>query len=106
LVLEEANSPVIVTVVPLAVVSIPVPPVKVNPSPIVAAAVDPSSAVKVISFASIQPFVAVKFTLSKEATPLFAPPAVVAVVASSPVIVITCPDTLVSMPVPPTISSL
>jgi len=57
--LDVASSAAIVTVVPVAVVSIPSPPVIVNVSPIVAAAF-PESLVSVISFAVIAPEEAVK----------------------------------------------
>jgi len=54
-----ASSPVIVRVVPVALVSIPSPPAIVNVSPMVAAAL-PESLVRVISFAVIAPEDAVK----------------------------------------------
>jgi len=92
--LDVASSAAIVTVVPVAVVSIPSPPVIVNVSPIVAAAF-PESLVSVISFAVIAPEEAVKWVESKEATPLFV------ALASSAEIVTVLLVIAVSMPSPP-----
>ena len=89
------------------VVSIPSPAETVRPSPAALSKVLPSAAVIVIGFDSTQPFVRVKFTLSKLATPLFAAPGDPAAVASSPEIVrvTSVPDlaTAVLRPSPPII---
>jgi len=98
LLLDVASSAAIVTVVPVALVSIPSPPVKVKVSPIVAAAL-PESLARVISLAVIAPEDAVKCVESKEATPLFD-----ALASSASIVRVTSvPDlaTAVLIPSPP-----
>ena len=95
LLLVVASSPVIVNVVPEALVFIPSPAANVNPSPMLAAAVEESSAVRVISFADTAPLDTVKFVELKDAIPLLL------VLASSPAMVIVLSDTVVSIPSPP-----
>ena len=68
LLVAEESSAAIVTVVPVAEVSIPSPPLIVNVSPIVAAA-EPESPDNVISFAETAPLDTVKFPEAKDARP-------------------------------------
>ena len=91
-----ASSPAIVTVLPVALVSIPSPPVIVNVSPRVFVAL-PLSEDRVMSLAVTAPLDTVKFVELKLAIPLLE------LVASSPAIVIVFDVPEVSMPSPPAI---
>ena len=92
LLVAEDSSAAIVTVVPVAEVSIPSPPLNVNVSPIVAAA-EPESEFRVISFADTAPLDTVKFADAKDAKPF-------ALVVASDTAIVTVSLATVALTVP------